>query len=348
MANLTISWTAPGSCAGCTYEYRYKLSTDTTYITGATANTYSPTISSLTDGATYNYGVRTVCGSIRSAWSSAATVTCDSEPALTVTPTPTATPTATPSPTPTSGPTATPTATPTPTPTATATPTPTPTLTTSGNCYIMTYSSVPSDLYVRYRKNSTDTVVTELIETLESVSNGDGTYFVGICVKTTGSYSTPTCVQGGIEVTCDPYIWELGGTCAINGDCLVVPTPTPTPIPTATPLPPVVTFSSTNATNTSSTPGSTGSTSNPTITVENATATIRLRVTLQTGYQADSTITISGGGSFYAGPAVTIGSGGSEIVEFTLGVGTYNIINWVVRAISDGTFTVAQATLSQV
>ena len=68
MANLTISWTAPTPCVGCTYEYRYKLSTDTTYITGATANTYSPTISSLTDGATYNYGVRTVCGSIRSAW----------------------------------------------------------------------------------------------------------------------------------------------------------------------------------------------------------------------------------------------------------------------------------------
>jgi len=106
MANLTISWTAPGSCVGCTYEYRYKLSTDTTYITGATANTYSPTISSLTDGATYNYGVRTVCGSIRSAWSSAATVTCDSEPALTATPTPT--------PTPTGAPTATPTPTPTP------------------------------------------------------------------------------------------------------------------------------------------------------------------------------------------------------------------------------------------
>lgn len=342
MANLTISWTAPGSCVGCTYEYRYKLSTDTTFITGATSNT-SVSISSLTDGATYNYGVRTVCGSVRSAWSSAATVTCDTEPALTVTPT--ATPTATPSPTPTSGPTATPTATPTSTPTATPTPTPTVTL---GDCYTMTYSSVPSDLYVRYRKNSTDTVVTELIETLEQFDNGDGTYFVGICVKTTGSYSSPACVQGGIEVSCDPYVWELGGACTVNGDCLVVPTPTPTPPPTATPLPPVVTFSSTNATNTSSTPGSTGSTYNPTITVENATATIRLTVTLQTGYQAESTITISGGGSFYAGPAVTIGSGGSEIVEFTLGVGTYNIIDWVVRAISDGTFTVAQATLSQV
>ena len=116
MANLTISWTAPGSCAGCTYEYRYKLSTDSTYITGGTSNT-SITVSSLTDGATYNYGVRTVCGDIRSAWSSAATVTCDSEPPLTATPTPipaTATPTPLPA-----------TATPTPLP-ATATPTPIP------------------------------------------------------------------------------------------------------------------------------------------------------------------------------------------------------------------------------
>ena len=119
MANLTISWTAPTPCVGCTYEYRYKLSTDTTYITGATSNT-SVSISSLTDAATYNYGVRTVCGSIRSAWSSAATVTCDSEPPLTATPTPTTTPT----PTPTVGTTVTPTPTPTATPENTPTPTP--------------------------------------------------------------------------------------------------------------------------------------------------------------------------------------------------------------------------------
>lgn len=313
MANLTISWTAPTPCVGCTYEYRYKLSTNTTYITGATSNT-SVSISSLTDAATYNYGVRTVCGSIRSAWSSAATVTCDSEPALTVTPTPTATPTATPSPTPTSGPTSTPTATPTPTPTATATPTPT-----------ATTGCVPKEYNITANGNFYWT---------DCEGNERYDYF------TTADSPICICSSSNLPVSLDGGTGTLaGGGCECN---TVTPTPTPTP------LPPVVTFSSTNATNTSSTPGSTGSTFNPTITVENATATIRLRVTLQTGYQAESTITISGGGSYYAGPAVSIGSGGSEIVEFTLGVGTYNIINWVVRAISDGTFTVAQATLSQV
>ena len=314
MANLTISWTAPTPCVGCTYEYRYKLSTDTTYITGATSNT-SVSISSLTDAATYNYGVRTVCGSIRSAWSSAATVTCDSEPALTVTPTPTATPT--------SGPTATPTATPTPTPTATATPTPTPTATATPT---PTATPVPCVDRVSFDVDSAGEV---RYVTCEGVTVYE-TYGIGPQVIN-------DCIQNG-------SLFQVGATISFvtYGSACTVPTPTPTP------LPPVVTFSSTNATNTSSTPGSTGSTFNPTITVENATATIRLRVTLQTGYQAESTITISGGGSYYAGPAVTIGSGGSEIVEFTLGVGTYNIINWVVRAISDGTFTVAQATLSQV
>jgi hypothetical protein len=240
MANLTISWTAPTPCVGCTYEYRYKLSTDTTYITGATSNT-SVSISSLTDAATYNYGVRTVCGSIRSAWSSAATVTCDSEPPLTATPTPTTTPTPTPTVGTTVTPTPTPTATPTPTPTATATPTPTPTPTQgSGDCYTVTYSSVPSDLYVRYRRYSDDTFVDELIQNLESMDNGNGTYTAAICVSTMdGLANTPSCVQGGIQVTCDPYIWEKGGSCTIAGTCFLIgdPTVTPTPTPTATPTP---------------------------------------------------------------------------------------------------------------
>lgn len=136
MATLTISWTAPTPCDGCTYEYRYKLSSDSTYITGSTSNT-SVSVGSLTDGATYDYGVRTVCGPIRSSWSTSASVTCDSAP----TPTPTATPTATPTPTPTVGTTVTPT--PTPTPTATGTPTPTPTATPilpgCGDTISMTY-----------------------------------------------------------------------------------------------------------------------------------------------------------------------------------------------------------------
>lgn len=402
MANLTISWTAPNPCVGCTYEYRYKLSTDTTFITGATSNT-SVSISSLTDGATYNYGVRTVCGDIRSAYSTAATVTCNSEPPLTVTPTPTVT--ATPTPTPTNTPipismglaleyntaeeacAGTTTIqngvtytgdlqsgtilsnftevagntgffkitsnsveseyvgqilgvnddnevidiydicniTPTPTPTSTATPTPTPTPTP-------TSTPVPCVDSVTFQVDSAGEVRYVTCEgTTEYVIFG------------TGLQSITDCIENNSLFAMDATISSVN-----YGNPCTVPTLTPTPTPTATPLPPVVTFSSASGTNTSSTPGSTGSTFNPIITVENSTATIRLTVTLQTGYQADSTITISGGGSYYAGPAVTVGSGGSQIVEFNLGVGTYNIVNWVVRAVSDGTFTVAQATLTQI
>ena len=310
MANLTISWTAPTPCVGCTYEYRYKLSTDTTYITGATANTYSPTISSLTDGATYNYGVRTVCGSIRSAWSSAATVTCDSEPVLTVTPTPTATPTSTPSPTPTSGPTATPTATPTPTPTATATPTPT---ATPVPCVNSVSFDVDSAGEVRY-------VTCEGVTVYETY--GIGPQVINDCIENNSLYA-------------------LGATISFvtYGSACTVPTPTPTP------LPPVVTFSVSNGQNTSSS-GTGSSTFAPTITVTNGTVTIRLRVTVQTGYQGDTTITIPGGGSF--SPTVAQGALDTTFVDFTLGVGTYTNVVWEVNAISQGEFTVATSTLTQV
>jgi hypothetical protein len=93
-STLTISWTAPTPCVGCTYEYQYKLSSDTAFISGSTSNT-SVVISSLTDGATYNYQVRTVCGPVRSLWSTSSTVTCDTAP----TPAPTVAPTETPAPT---------------------------------------------------------------------------------------------------------------------------------------------------------------------------------------------------------------------------------------------------------
>jgi hypothetical protein len=111
--------------------------------------------------------------------------------------------------------------TPTPTPTATATPTPTPTQ-GSGDCYTVTYSSVPSDLYVRYRRYSDDIFVDELIQNLETMDNGNGTYTAAICVSTMdGLSNTPTCVQGGIQVTCDPYIWEKGGSCTSVGTCFL-------------------------------------------------------------------------------------------------------------------------------
>jgi hypothetical protein len=244
MANLTISWTAPGSCAGCTYEYRYKLSTDTTYITGGTSNT-SIVISSLTDGATYNYGVRTVCGSIRSAWSSAATVTCDSEPPLTATPTPT--PTSTPTPTPTGAPTSTPT--PTPTPTATATPTPTPTTTLTSYCVRLTLGSLENGTTCSYDKYKTATV-TLYDATGTNIVNAPSNIDIVLEVYTDGIFSpvTITIPSGQSSGSDDIYllVWDDCGernsstSSTIDGiwstpsnitECV-----TPTPTPTSTPV----------------------------------------------------------------------------------------------------------------
>jgi hypothetical protein len=160
-----------------------------------------------------------------------------------VAPTPTPTPTSTPTPTPTAtpvGPTPTPTSTPTPTPTSTSTPTPTP----EGDCdcYCITFDpeSLPNDLYVRYRLCGTSSTETVLISSLDQVDNGDGTVTSCICVKQGEAYSIPVCVQGGIEVTCDPYTWVQGGNCSSYTTCLpspVTPTPTATSTPTPTPTP---------------------------------------------------------------------------------------------------------------
>jgi hypothetical protein len=59
-------------------------------------------------------------------------------------------------------------------------------------------------------------------------------------VKQGEAYSIPVCVQGGIEVTCDPYTWVQGGNCSSYTTCLpspVTPTPTATSTPTPTPTP---------------------------------------------------------------------------------------------------------------
>jgi hypothetical protein len=273
MANLTISWTAPGSCVGCTYEYRYKLSTDTTYITGSTYNdlgggNYNKTISSLTDGATYNYGVRTVCGSIRSAWSSAATVTCDSEPALTATPTPTPTPTgaptATPTATPTPTPTGAPTATPTPTPTATPTPTPTPAIELSGcgdtvsDTYTgsgfynfpdvqLDFTGVPNGSIISFTCTANDRPNNISIRTALTVLESTG-WFGNSSGYDPSDYYYPT--QTGpitLSITYDNtktyYIDtltapalaapnEVNDYWEVSIQCLGVPTATPTPTPT--------------------------------------------------------------------------------------------------------------------
>ena len=172
--------------------------------------------------------------------SSQTEVSCCVEPTVTPTPTPTSTPTSTPV-----GPT------PTPTNTPTVTPTPTPTNTpVECTCYCLTYDPIgfPTTLQVRYRSCFGDTTITIPISELEVIDNGDGTQTACICVRQGGVYATPVCVSGGIEVTCDPYVWIEGGACTLNGNCFGPPTPTvtPTPTPTSTPTGPTPTPTPTN------------------------------------------------------------------------------------------------------
>ena len=156
-----------------------------------------------------------------------------------VTPTPTAAP-VTPAPV-------------TPAPVTPAPVTPSPT-TPVGMCWTVTYSSVPNDLYLRWRRSIDDTVVTELITSIETLDNGNGTYTAGVCAAISGAYNTPVFVQGGIEVAGGAYIIEAGGSCTGNSGCLIgqgAPAGTPAPVtpapaaatpspyaaPTATPSP---------------------------------------------------------------------------------------------------------------
>jgi hypothetical protein len=111
-ATLTFSWSKPTSltsCTDCSFEYKYALSsvsltgvTPTQYTGPWSGPTFSVTIPGLTNGASYNYAVRTICGPVQSKWSYGTTVVCDTPPIDTPTPTPTAvvqTPTPTPTPT---------------------------------------------------------------------------------------------------------------------------------------------------------------------------------------------------------------------------------------------------------
>jgi hypothetical protein len=142
-------------------------------------------------------------------------------------PTPTQTPSNTPTRTPTNTPTpsttigATPTNTETPTNTPTNTPTPSVTPEANCLCYCLTYTTVPNDLYVRYALCGTASVETELIQGLPFMDNGDGTYTACICVRQGGAYQVPVCVQGGIEVTCDPYVWIQGNACTTYSTCFL-------------------------------------------------------------------------------------------------------------------------------
>jgi len=117
-----------------------------------------------------------------------------------------------------------------------------PTTTTVVNkCFTLTYTTIPNDLYVRYR-NTSDTTVTELIQNLETQDCGDGSYTAAICVRQGGAYATPVCVQNNIEVTCDPYTWVQGSDCTTAGTCFPDCPPTTTTLaPTTTTLAPTTT-----------------------------------------------------------------------------------------------------------
>ena len=250
MAQLVLTWSQPADCNLCTYEYRYKLSSASTYITGATNNTVV-TINGLVDAETYNYSVRTVCpdagGNLRSRWLNGSSVTCNTEPPLLPTPTPTITPT----------PTATSTPTPTPTPTisiSTATPTPTPTptptvgsclsgtLEATGNCsnsetatftlasgYQATitpsgyyYSGTGTRYAYAYLRTSTGTNIQQF--TMTQVNSNSPTFSPSsYTITTPGTYQLY-----GQQVGCDGSNGS-GNIKLTAGNCQVVSTPTPTP-----------------------------------------------------------------------------------------------------------------------
>lgn len=92
----------------------------------------------------------------------------------------------------------------------------------AGNCWTLTYfnSNPPTNVSVRYRDINGD-VQTTLITNLESMDNGDGSYTAAICVNKAGAYNTPVCVSGGVEVTCDPWIWGMGGECSTSSTCFL-------------------------------------------------------------------------------------------------------------------------------
>lgn len=105
------------------------------------------------------------------------------------------------------------------------TPTPTPTPVPQGKCYSITYSTIPNNLAVKWMDFEDDTLTTALINSLETMDNGDGTYTAYLCVAQGGSYATPVCVSpgiGGIEVSCDPYVWSTNDcSCTTAGICMV-------------------------------------------------------------------------------------------------------------------------------
>ena len=132
--------------------------------------------------------------------------------------------------------------------------------------------------------------------------------------------------------TGNPYGYNAG-TIIISGSC--------TPPPTT----PTATFDYSSGTNTS-TSGTGLTTINPTITVTNGPVTIRLRITVTTGFRGNTTLIIPGYGSFSPTPQPE-GAGDSTFLDITLVTGIY-YCTWEINAISQGEFTLAQSTLIQI
>jgi hypothetical protein len=124
--------------------------------------------------------------------------------------------------------------------TTTEAPTTTTTTTVAPTCSSFTLTDEPanvSGLEVRYRKCSTGDVVTESVNAQLSTDNGNGTFTYIICVDQISSYSTPVCVESGIEVSC-PVGWSMGAPCGGGGGT----TTTTTAAPTTTTAAPAGTF----------------------------------------------------------------------------------------------------------
>ena len=112
--------------------------------------------------------------------------------------------------------------------TTTEAPTTTTTTTVAPTCSSFTLTDEPanvSGLEVRYRKCSTGEVVTESVNAQLSTDNGNGTFTYIICVDQISSYSTPVCVESGIEVSC-PVGWSMGAPCGGGGGTTTTTTTT--------------------------------------------------------------------------------------------------------------------------
>ena len=251
--------------------------------------------------------------------------------------TPTSTPTPTPSPTTSPTPTPTPTATdipPTPTPTGTlnclfdvvaniVTPTPTPTSTTPPP----TPTSTPISIWYQLTNCSDSSVE-------YSEEYPEGQFVINEKVTTPGNVWVIT----NVNTTTNPggtlYAITSTGFMGCGG---------------------VATFSrSTISASRTTGAGTTTQTSGTTITVTYNTVTIKLSTWVISGYRSDTSITVNGSpiSPEFAGqggvPLSGTGEGNASFTTFTLPVGVYNVTDWTVSAISDGSQTIVQAKLEQV